>query len=79
MVTETTKVIAERIKAARDDGAALDLTDAELARRVGMARGTLQNKLAGISDYKLSELHRVCRVLNLHMETLVRGLPQEVA
>lgn len=79
MVTETTKVIAERIKAARNNGNAVDITDAELARRVGMARGTLQSKLGGTSDYKLPELSRVCRVLGLNIEALTHNLPKEVA
>ena len=79
MVTETTRVIAERIKAARDEGFALEISDAELARRIGMARGTLQTKLGGTSDFKLPELAAVCRVLGMNLEALVHDLPREAA
>ena len=73
MVTNETKIVAERIAAAKGE-----ITDAELSRQSAIARSTLQRNLL-TGDFKVSDLIRLGRVIGVKASDLVDDLPGDAA
>ncbi len=46
------------------------LTLAELARQIGMSNTSISNKLSGKTDFSLSEIRDIVRVLEISIETI---------
>lgn len=53
--------VARRLRKAREDA---DLTQAELAKRVGMSEDQLRKKETGTNPYYLDEIARICDELD---------------
>jgi hypothetical protein len=73
MVTNETKIVAERIAAAKGE-----ITDAELSRQSAIARSTLQRNLL-TGDFKMSEFFAVSRTIGVKPSELVADLPGDAA
>ena len=73
MVTDETKIVAERIAAARGD-----ITAVELSRQAAVARSTLERKL-DTGDFLISDLVRVARVIGVKASDLLKDLPGDAA
>ena len=48
-----------------------NITQAELAKSIGMAVSTLSSKLKGRTDFKMQEAKKICNVLNIDDSSLL--------
>lgn len=76
MGNNTTQTLAARVSASR---ATRELSYETLAERTGIPRTTLQRKLGGRTEFTVSELDALSRVLDTPVREWLAGLPLGVA